>query len=622
MKKFESKTGVAFLTGILCLIAVIAQGQITDSTIRFSTPSLNLVFQPPLRSGFNSEHPLEIELPQLNLAVNLFENYMQYLLKLQKIATGTTLQIIYAPGQSSESWDENPNLIKLSDTGMNQILQKVNRFLADKNTTDAAYLLDNAESLLKIPDNFSRRTCQIADKIELANLSSFIDSLEPDCDMAIADAGLVFVTRPHKNGNRILRFSEQNNVCSGSIVLEPGKAWYSGLRPDKRGQYLAFTEGNEPMLIKMGKSEPVKFFPQRKTLLMAMEWSPQQPVLAGMVLDLDTQERLFFVYDAENQKMVDLAGIENLKANHLYAHPFWSPDGNRLIMTTGRQINLIDLTESRVYHGITSLPNEISELIWSADGNSFAVVEIIGQARSKTVFDDYDLRKSVLHRFKINKDFSVTEDHAQSIDSRNSIKLLSFWTNDRVLYLEGHLISKKLNTPFWDLSKSFTAYLTPPPTQSISREDSAKVKKSEPTALPMKYLYVFRNLDGKFNNVYDAGFAHTNHVYTEDFYNLWFIGLRRPDELEANHGSFNLRASPYPFPEKNQFIFVDYPSAKMEKFCRFLEDYSLRFLRITDDCSNLYFLANFCGPLNVWEGSLNAIITGLAGTPEVTESQN
>ncbi|GAB4270705.1 MAG: hypothetical protein Kow0029_07700 [Candidatus Rifleibacteriota bacterium] len=597
---------------ILLLNLTQGYAQITDQTINFSTPKLDMVFQPPFRSGFNSEHPLEIELPKLNLAVNLLENYMQYLLKLQKIATATSLQIIYAPEQSSEAWNENTNLIQLKDTGLNHILTKVNSYLSEKSTTDKLYLLDNAETLFNIPDQFARKECKIAEKLDLVNLSRFLDSLEPDTYAAIGKDDVVYSTRPFKTGNRIVIISEQGDVCSASIILGPGNKWFSNLRPSATNEFLAFTEDFEPMVMKLRNKKIKKLFPDQKTLMLSMEWSSSLPVLAGFVLDLDTQDRHFFLYNAEKEAMLELKNTKELNQNYLYSWPYWSPDGKKLILTSGRKINIVDIEAKRAFPNVTSLPNEIAELIWSSDTKSFAVVEIIGQARSKTVFDDFDLRKSILHRFRINDNMSVTEDHAQRIESRNTIKLVSFWTLDRVLYVEGRLISKKLNTPFWDLSKTFSAFLTPPPTVSIAKENAKNIQKLEPVSLPMKYLFVFRNLDGKFKNVYDAGYSHTNHLFTAEQNNLWFIGLRKPEDLIEQKTTFNIRSAPYPFMDKNKFIFSEVPANKMKKFVKFLEDYNLRYTRFGDHDKNVYFLANFCGPLNIWRGNFRQMIEALS----------
>jgi dipeptidyl aminopeptidase/acylaminoacyl peptidase len=611
-KKSSELKMILFACFIFC--ATLAFAQITDQTISFSTPKLDLVFQPPLRASFNSDHPLDIEVPQLNLAVNLFENYMQYLHKLQKIATNTSLHFIYAPGQSSESWNDNPNLIKLSDTGLNQILGKVNKFLSEKSTTDANYLLDNAATLLNIPDQFTRKECKMATNLQLANISTFIDSLEPDTEMAVCTSELIFSTRPHKTSNRIFMYSEKNEVCSASIILENSRKWYANLTPSNDGRYLAFTDDYQPMVMSVLKRKPEKLFPDRSTLLLSMQWSPAKPVIAGMVLDLNSQNRHFFVYDAEKKEKLVITGLKKLEPNYIYAWPYWSPDGKKIILTSGKQLHLIDLAQAKAYPAITSLPNAITELIWSADSSSFAVVETIGQTRSKTVFDDFDLRKSILHRFRLNKDYSVTEDHAQRVESRNTIKAVSFWTLDRVLYLEGRLVSKKLNTPFWDLSKTFSAFLTPPPSKSIAKERSDAVQKTDPTSLPLKYLYVFRNLDGKFTNVYDAGFAHTNHVYSDNFHNFWFIGLRKPEDMKIQDSTFNLRSSPFPFPEHNRVFFSEFSMQKMEKFVKFLQDYNLRVTRFSPDNRKVFFLANFCGPLNIWEGDFRDVIEGLSAT--------
>lgn len=615
MNKRKSNFSTVLLLLLACftlLNQLHLSAQITDQTISFSTPKVDLVFQPPLRTGFNSDHPMDAEVAQLNLAVNLFENYMQYLLKLQKISTGTSLHFIYAPEQSSESWNDNPNLITLNNTGLNQILSKVNSYLSQKETTDTSYLLDSAETLFNIPDQYSRKECKVASELELTNISAFIDSLEPDSEMVIGSSRHTYSTRPFKNSNRMLMFSEENNVCSASIILEQGQSWYANLRPSTDNRFMAFTEDNEPMVMSIKTKNPVKLFPEQKTLALSMEWSPKFPLISGMVLDLDSQERHLFIFDAEKNKMLEVEGISNLQSNYLYSWAHWSPDGKKIVFTSGRQLSLINTETKKAYPNITSLPNEISEFIWSTDSNSFAVVEIIGQARSKTVFDDFDLRKSILHRFKFNSDNSVTEDHAQRIESRNTIKLVSFWTLDRVLYVEGRLISKKFNTPFWDLSRTFSAHLTPPPSVSISKGDADKVKKIVPVNLPMKYLYIFRSLDGKFSNVYDAGFAHSNHIFSGDQNNIWFIGLRKPDDLKEQKITFNFRSAPYPFMEINRFVFTEFPGPKMERFVKFLEDYNLRVTRFSDDNSKVFFLANFCGLMNIFEGDFRQMVEGLS----------
>jgi len=268
------------------------------------------------------------------------------------------------------------------------------------------------------------------------------------------------------------------------------------------------------------------------------------------------------------------------------------------------------MSSNKFFTDIARLPNEIAELVWSSDSRSFALLEVIGQARNRYAFDDLDYRKSILHRFNIKEDFSTTEDHAQRSESRHTIKLVSFWTDDRILYLEGRLMSKRLNTPFWDLTRTFSAYLTPGPTTSIKR-DAEKIEQSTRTALPLQYLYVFRNLDGKFKNIYDAGFNHSNQIYLDTFTNVWFIGLRRPDEVMQLNAVFNHRISPYPFSENNVTVFSDSPAEKMESLLKFMQDYNLRSVKFNKNISRMFMLANFSGPLNLWSGDMQKIIDGL-----------
>lgn len=601
-----------FIFLIILGLCSISQAQVTDQTISFSTPMVNLVYQLPLKTGFNAPNPVGIDLAQLNLTMNLFENYMKYLQKLQKIATGTTLDILYAPEQKLETLNDNQDIVNLQDTGLNQTLIQINQYLAEKSYTDKAYLLDNADTLFNIPDQLIRLTCNMAENLKLENLSYFLDSLEPDCEMAVNSEHLFFSTRPARTANKIIMYNQKENVCSASVILKPGRYWYFDLRPDRSEKYLAFTENYEPYVLRLEDKKVYKIFPDRNTLMLSMEWSSANPWLAGMVLDTDTQNRHFFVFDAEKGELINIANAPSLEQNYLYAWPYWSPDGNKIIVTTGRFLHLVDVVNSQAYPKIFSFSNEIAELVWSDDNRSFAVVEVIGQPRSKTEFDDFDLRKSILHRLDIDKNFKVNKDHAQTIESRHTIKLVGFWTLGRILYLEGRLVDQRLKVPMWDLSSSFGAFLTPPPSESLPRDSGQKVVKENPVSLPMKYLYVFKSLDGKFKNVYDAGFSHTNYVYSEDQYIYWFLGLRKPDEVSIPESSFNLRAAPYPFIERNMVLFSELSASKIHKFVKFLQDYNLRVTRFSPDRSRVLFLANFCGPLNIWQGEFRQMIDGLA----------
>ncbi len=601
----------------LILCGTLLQAQKTDQVINFNTSKVELIFQPPMRSGFNSPHPLQIEVPRLNLVVNLIENYLLYLLRLQKISPESKVTMIYAPEIAVEDWNEESKRIRLKDTGINHVLQQVNQQLREQEGTEKNFLLDSADNLFTIPDQLPRKTSKIAVRTELINHSSFQKSLEPDTDFCIIDENRVVTARPYKRSNRLFIMTDSNGVCSSSMLLDQSNTWYGNLSASADGSFIAFTDGKKPLVMPLDGGEPVPLFPElNDPVLLDMRWSPENTQLAGMILDNKTQERHFFIFDATAGKMVGSSLTGELPANYLNSFPCWSPDGNRLLMTSARDVHLIDLKKKSVQAGILRLPHEIGEIIWSEDGGSFALLEIIGQARDRYLFDDLDYRKTVLHRYRINDDMSIVEDHAQRIESRNTIKLVSFWTSDRVLYLEGRLMSKRLNTPFWDISKSFNAYLTPAPSTSAARDNTVSTAQTSPQLLPMQYLYVFRNLDGKYINTYDAGFSHCNHIFVEAFTNVWFIGLRKPEEFRQESNVFSHRHFPYPFMENNIAVFSDIGSSKMETLLKFLQDYNLRAIDFNSNITRLFMLANFSGPMNLWSGDLPKLVEGLNQTEE------
>ncbi len=613
MLRKKISISLLFLAGIFLLSDTFICGvsaQESDQAVTFSLSNLELIFKPPFRSGFNSENPVQIEVPRLNLVSNLFSNYINYLARLQKVATDTALNLFYAPDLPLDSWEDNSKIIRLKDLGLNQILLQVNQHLKEKSTTESTYLLDNADSLFTIPDQLQRKTSKIAIKTELINHSFFQKSLEPDTDFCVIDEERVVTARPFKRSNRLFLMTDVNDVCSSSMILDQSKKWYANLKASSDGRFIAFSDGLVPSVMEISDGSILKISENENEILLDWEWSPSASIIAGFLLDNATQERRFFIFDAGKRQSVRLQNEETMSPNYYNSHLNWSPDGSRILLCSAKSVHLIDMSSNKFFTDIARLPNEIAELVWSSDSRSFALLEVIGQARNRYAFDDLDYRKSILHRFNIKEDFSTTEDHAQRSESRHTIKLVSFWTDDRILYLEGRLMSKRLNTPFWDLTRTFSAYLTPGPTTSIKR-DAEKIEQSTRTALPLQYLYVFRNLDGKFKNIYDAGFNHSNQIYLDTFTNVWFIGLRRPDEVMQLNAVFNHRISPYPFSENNVTVFSDSPAEKMESLLKFMQDYNLRSVKFNKNISRMFMLANFSGPLNLWSGDMQKIIDGL-----------
>ncbi len=290
---------------------------------------------------------------------------------------------------------------------MNQILQQINQFLREKEGTEKTYLLDNADSLFTVPDQFPRKTSKIAIKTDLINHSFFQKSLDPDTDFCLIDKNRLITARPFKRSNQLYLMTDANDVCSSTLILGQSKNWYANMQASADGQFLSFTDAMLPMLLKIGASEAVPIFNDSGIMLLNLQWSPVKPVMAGLVLNNQTQERQFFIFDAEKHQQIDLDNQSEIPANYLNPHFHWSPDGNKAILTSAKSVHLVDFAARRFYPDIIRLPNEISELIWSDNSSSFALVEIIGQARNRYIFDDLDYRKSILHRYNINADFTV-----------------------------------------------------------------------------------------------------------------------------------------------------------------------------------------------------------------------
>ncbi len=610
--KFKEICTLKFARACLFAAMILAfispsNAQVTAQMIQFNSPRVDLKFYLPLRSGINSEHPLKFELPKLNLILNLVENYIQYLSKLQKIAPATSIEMVYSPGKAMDTWADNQNLIRLKELGLNHALDLINSHLKEKSTTDASYLLDNADTLFKIPDQFTRKECLISEKLKASCLSNNIKSLEPDESFCVLPNENVLVTRPFLRANRMFILGEDSENTN-KMILGQGKNWYSNLTPSQDSKFVAFADGGIPMVMDIASGSVSKVFDNEDVLLLQMKWSPKNDYLAGMVLEKSTQDRIAFVYSATDKKRLTFIDNEKLESNHIFSYPYWAPNGEKLIFTTGKKFHLIDVKQQKLFPSVQHLANPISELTWSFDSNAFAVVEIIGQSRDKYIFDDLDLRKSILHRFNLTPGGVAVEDHAQRFESRNTIKLVSFWTLDRVLFLEGRLVSKKLNLPIWDLSQNFTAKLTATPGIAAAKENKSKTDSVD---LPMKYLYVYKTLDGKYKNVYDAGFSHINHVYSDEVQNYWFIGLRKPDSIPQPQNTHNFRHSPYPFVEDNMVLFSDRTAPKAYSLLKFLQDYNIRTIFINPETENLFFLSNFCGPMNLWTGNLQDIVNGL-----------
>lgn len=609
---------------LLVTSCIRLNAQIPDKNISFYTGNIEFIFQPPLQKSFNTQHPLSKEVPQINLTLILFDNYIEYLKRISKISQKTRLTILYSPDLAIDEYDDNLKLIKIHELGYNHILKKINDFLKLHKETDEKFLLDTAETLFTIIDKIECKVSELADNLKLKNISADNKCLEPDSDFCLITKNKIAVTRPAIQNNKIFVLTETDTGYYSELLLDRTNGYYENITASHKGEFLAYTVDMAPFVINLNTKKADRIIDSNsEKILLNMQWAPNKNILAGLVLDKKTQERNIFIYNADkNENVIIKNKSEVLPENQLYAFPYWSPNSDKIIFASAKSAHLIDLNNNLSISNLIRLNGSLSELMWGPNADSFAITETIGQARSRTEFDDLDFRKTLIRRFRITPNYETTEDYAQKIESRHTLKLVEFSSNDRILYLEGRLTNKRLDKPQINLSNSFKAYLSPLPASSVKREEVKKEIADEPTELPIKYLYVFRNMNGKQTHVFDAGFNHTNHLYIDKQTNWWFIGLRNTTQFDKNKNLYNQRPYPYPFSENNNFLFTTMEKDKMENFTNFIANYNLRKFIFSENASTITMLANFNGPLNVWSGKLIELISGLKKDKDAANKHN
>lgn len=605
-----------------------AFAQENKSSIVLYSSNVEIAYHQPFRNSYKSNHPSYIEVPKINHILNTLQNYILYLKKLNKLKGNPTIRISYAPDAILEEEKPQTRIIRINDLGLINILQKTNNYLTEYGFVSQEDVIETLEGIYNLPENDITRNSSFSKSSYFKNLSKQIPSIEPDTSYEINDKFLL-TTRPGKKTNRIFKLSLDENAKESGVFSEEAKTWYQNFKISRDGKYLALTDGMVPCIMKLETKELKEIFAERKGItLLECEWSPTQNLLAGMILDDNTSERYAFIYDADKKIMLDIGNFSKLfEANYLYATPIWAPKGNKLAFISAKGIHLIDITNNQAKPNLVTVEGEIGEFLWSENANSFAFLEVKGQTRNQYHFDDFDFRGSVLHRYRFNDSMTqVTEDYAQQIKSRHTIKLITFTNTDQIMYLEGKLVAPEVPGTFWDLSKSFNAFLTPLPTNKLKKESGTEQEKVKPQQLPMQYLYVFRSLDSKNTNIYDSGKGHSNLLYTDDFYSIWFIGLYKQGESTFNGIVYNFRPSPYPFQCYNFTFFLSKPQGQARLYFKFLQDYNIRSTNSDIDQTTLFMHTNFNGILNIWsidfEDFFNYLVKGDKQKSTEKESDN
>ena len=605
---------IAFLTVVLSSNTVFAQED--KSSIVLYNSNVEFSYHQPFRNSYKSNHPSYIEIPKLNHILNLLQNYIQYLKKLNRVKGNPNIKINYAPDAVLDEDKPQTRIIKINDLGLANILQKTNHYLIEYGFVSPENIIDSVEGLYSLQENDITKPSNFSKSSYFRNLSMQIPSNEPDTEYELSQQ-FVLTTRPSQKTNKIYKLSFDKEKKESGVFSEEAKIWFQNFKISSSEKYLALTDGLVPCLINLENKEFKEIFKDQKGIsLLDCEWSPTQNILAGIILDDNTSERYAFIYDADKGVMLDIGNYsKTFESNYLYATPIWAPKGNKLVFISAKSIHLIDLENNKAQPNLVNVEGEIGEFIWSEDAKSFAFVEVKGQTRSQYHFDDYDFRGCVLHRYKFNDSMiHVAEDYAQCIESRHTIKIISFTDRDQIMYLEGKLVAPEVPGAFWDLTKTFNAYLTPLPSSKINSEKDHKTEKVKPQQLPMQYVYVYRSLDSKNANIYDSGNGHSNLLYTEDFYSSWFIGLYRQGGINYKGKVYSFRSSPYPFQCNNYAYFLDRPQGQARLLLKFLQDYNVRSTDSDSEQKTIFMQTNFTGILNIWsittEDLFNYLVKG------------
>lgn len=568
----------------------------SEGNVTFTGNHVKIQFQPSLRQG--DGRLLIRDVSRLDFLVNLVDHYLAALVRMGHIASDTQLRFEYS---SANNFSSTPgqNTITLNDLGPNAVLIAVNSALKQLRSTKASRLIDDVKSVLQIKDHLPRRTDTVETQHGFSCLSDGLRAFYPDLDFELTGQAGAVALRSDETTNHIVQLSDPS---SGSVILQHGERPYGFLRASPDGQWLSFTEGGNLKLLRLNApgAQPKEIFPGNTARLLDMEWSPVGSLMAGIALQKDTLDRTIFVYDAEAGRLNEFVASQRLiDGNYQFAYPYWAPNGKRLLFVTDRDVNLIDLSARQITPKLVTVVNQISEIVWAPDARAFALVEVNGQARDRQEFDDRDFKGSILHRYNLNELGKAIELPEQKHTSDSTIKLVSFWSRERVLFLEGHLHAQRVLSPLWDLSNTFIARLTPEPGNGAS--------EAGPLDLPMDYCYALKSMDSKFRLLYDAGMSQGNCLFMDRFKTRWFLGLRLPAAMPAKISTFCLRYMPYPFPERNEAYVMPFSKADIKSLLDLLEPYNLRRFELSGDCKKLYFLSNTRGPMTLWQGPATGI---------------
>jgi hypothetical protein len=165
---------------ILTTFCECLYAQEDKSAIVLYTSNVEFSYHQPFRNSYKSKHPSYIEVPRLNHYINILQNYIQYLKKLNKLNGNPNIRISYAPDAVFDNEEQQTRIIKINDLGIASLLQKVNKYLTEYGFVKLEHVIDTPEGLYSLPEQDITKPSNFSKSAYFKNISLAFPSNEPD----------------------------------------------------------------------------------------------------------------------------------------------------------------------------------------------------------------------------------------------------------------------------------------------------------------------------------------------------------------------------------------------------------------------------------------------------------
>ena len=180
------------------------------SAIVLYTSNVEFSYHQPFRNSYKSAHPSYIEVPRLNHYINLLQNYIQYLKRLDRLTGNPNIRISYAPDAVIENDEPQTRIININDLGVTSLLQKVNKYLTEYGFVKLEHVIDTPEALYSLPEQDIKKASIFSKSAYFKNISLAVPSNEADTSYVVLK-DRILTTRLSAKTNSIYSLSLKDN---------------------------------------------------------------------------------------------------------------------------------------------------------------------------------------------------------------------------------------------------------------------------------------------------------------------------------------------------------------------------------------------------------------------------